>query len=714
MSYASIDPVRVRTLVIFLKVWSKRRKINSPYLGTLSSYGYALLVIFFLVHVKNPPVLPNLQQLPPPRPVPYEDTHIGGNDVWFFDDIDLLKERWQSSNTESVGELLIDFFKYYSRDFTYNTGVASIKMGLLKKSAKGWLNEYKDGRDERNRFCIEDPFETDFNVARCVTKEGLYAIRGEFMRASRILAARPERTIMALAQLCEEREDEFARPLPSQPFVPPRLSIPSQPPYSVNSSELRPSGSLPEFFTPASSVPISSRMPGDDSHSNSSPPKAVDLPSTVADTPEHMAPKRSKYTSPPPPDDPEHKSYENRLGLGISLATSSTTARQPVRAEEASSSSSEILSDEDRAEVESVGSLDGIGTGVHRMPMSQELKRLSFFATTSEEEEPGWLVINTPKANTQEPLGRDNQRGRAPLRFGFGVGDQSATPTPTPKSHARTPTVEGVPIPDSPRRSMSGPPGSAPRWVSHPQAHLSRRVPSDENVEEEIGTATYPGGSYPPAGQGLQFGDVRTPFPFYQHQAVAHMNAYMTTAPSHAFTVHHPGPIVAPPPVSIPMEYGRHSWHQNMGMGMGYGSPGSSTASSPVSTRRAKLPVPQGVKAPSSPGSGAVSPTTKTSPSLQWASPGSQAQSSGVGVHGTSPGSGSGKARSPKNRGVEGVVEVQSTGSSNGKKASPSKNEAAVEERAEEQLSQSVGSLKLGSSSTSASSSSASPVQSPR
>ncbi|KIJ23540.1 hypothetical protein M422DRAFT_77231 [Sphaerobolus stellatus SS14] len=208
MSYASIDPVRVRTLVIFLKVWSKRRKINSPYLGTLSSYGYALLVIFFLVHVKNPPVLPNLQQLPPPRPVPYEDTHIGGNDVWFFDDIDLLKERWQSSNTESVGELLIDFFKYYSRDFTYNTGVASIKMGLLKKSAKGWLNEYKDGRDERNRFCIEDPFETDFNVARCVTKEGLYAIRGEFMRASRILAARPERTIMALAQLCEEREDD--------------------------------------------------------------------------------------------------------------------------------------------------------------------------------------------------------------------------------------------------------------------------------------------------------------------------------------------------------------------------------------------------------------------------------------------------------------------------------------------------------------------------
>lgn len=45
------------------------RKINSPYKGTLSSYGYVLLVIYFLVHVKSPPVLPNLQQMPPLRPI---------------------------------------------------------------------------------------------------------------------------------------------------------------------------------------------------------------------------------------------------------------------------------------------------------------------------------------------------------------------------------------------------------------------------------------------------------------------------------------------------------------------------------------------------------------------------------------------------------------------------------------------------------------------
>ncbi|KAI0033512.1 hypothetical protein K488DRAFT_47592, partial [Vararia minispora EC-137] len=209
--YAIIDPTRVRTMVLFLKVWCKRRKINSPYKGTLSSYGYVLLVIFFLVHVKNPPVLPNLQQMPPMRPILHAETHIGGHNVWFFDDIELLRQRWQSSNRESVGQLLTDFFKYFSRDFLYNTGVASIRAGLLKKETKGWQNDldpsrYKDSR-ERNRFCIEDPFETDFNVARCVTKDGLYLIRGEFMRASRILALRPERALAAIAQLCEERNE---------------------------------------------------------------------------------------------------------------------------------------------------------------------------------------------------------------------------------------------------------------------------------------------------------------------------------------------------------------------------------------------------------------------------------------------------------------------------------------------------------------------------
>ncbi|KAF9649701.1 hypothetical protein BDM02DRAFT_1762344 [Thelephora ganbajun] len=245
MCYAMIDPARVRTMVLFLKVWSKRRRINSPYHGTLSSYGYVLLVLYFLIHVKNPPVLPNLQQMSPIRPVSKEEIHLNGFNIWFFDDIELLRQRWQSANTETVAELLIDFFKYFSREFSYSLGVASIRAGLLKKESKGWSTEPDPiTRRERNRFGIEDPFETDFNVARCVTKEGLFVIRGEFMRASRVFSARPERAIVALAQLCEERkDDEIVQPDGSNqtsPFIPPRMSpAPAQTSYTVGGSPAR-------------------------------------------------------------------------------------------------------------------------------------------------------------------------------------------------------------------------------------------------------------------------------------------------------------------------------------------------------------------------------------------------------------------------------------------------------------------------------------------
>ncbi|KAI6022912.1 hypothetical protein BKA83DRAFT_4270656 [Pisolithus microcarpus] len=277
MCYAMIDPPRVRTFVLFLKVWSKRRKINSPYQGTLSSYGYVLLVIYFLVHVKNPPVLPNLQQIPPLRPVSKEDTHINGYNTWFFDDIELLCQSWRSSNTETVAELLIDFFRYYSRDFAYSTGVASIR------ACKGWQNDvaskFNDSR-ERNRFCIEDPFETDFNVARCVTREGLYQIRGEFMRASRILAMRP-RALVALSQLCEEKR---RHPI----FVPPRLSVP--PPGDNNT--------------------VRSRGP--------SPSERLSL--RPEDSLRESCAARSQWTSPPSPEAPASQH------AGLVLATSSILA----------------------------------------------------------------------------------------------------------------------------------------------------------------------------------------------------------------------------------------------------------------------------------------------------------------------------------------------------------------------------------------------------
>ncbi|KAF9074645.1 hypothetical protein BDP27DRAFT_1416053 [Rhodocollybia butyracea] len=506
MCYAMIDPTRVRTMVLFLKVWSKRRKINSPYKGTLSSYGYVLLVIYFLVHVKNPPVLPNLQQMPPLRPISKEETHLAGYNTWFFDDIELLRQRWHSENTETVAELLIDFFRYFSRDFLYNIGVASIRAGLLKKDTKGWQNDLSAGRyndaRERNRLCIEDPFETDYNVARCVTKDGLYTIRGEFMRASRVLATRPERAILALADLCDERKEEDLVTAP--PYVPVRQQFPPQTPYTVGSRPMRSKG------TPAIPSPIIKlHEPG---------PQQV----PIRPPPEHMAPKRSQWTSPPPPEAPssDHTLFESQLGIGLELATAATEAREKQEASYISSSSSsssnnsEILDEydearSDAAESDDVTSIRSFteGTGTTVAHFGQASAGPSF-------RRPSWLVQGSPNmrlAQAQidlmnEPPSRFMSAPKSSHEHGHRPEFQTnrfnrfdtSEPGPSPVSMVEPPLTKSgsSSISLSMKRSSSGPPRRIPKGHGHSPLAVSIPLPPSPDIStpsnhEEPATVFY-------------------------------------------------------------------------------------------------------------------------------------------------------------------------------------------------------------------------------
>ena len=57
--YCKIDP-RLAQLVHIVKHWAKKRNVNDPYKGTLSSYCYVLMCIFHL-QTRSPPILPVLQ-----------------------------------------------------------------------------------------------------------------------------------------------------------------------------------------------------------------------------------------------------------------------------------------------------------------------------------------------------------------------------------------------------------------------------------------------------------------------------------------------------------------------------------------------------------------------------------------------------------------------------------------------------------------------------
>ena len=227
--YSLCDP-RVKTMVLFVKRWAKRRKINSPYHGTLSSYGYVLMVLHYLINVAKPPVLPNLQHVPAGRIESADNpSQVEGYDARFWRDELAIMATAQSgrmnSNTESTGSLLRGFFQYFGtgspQSFDWMTQVLSLRTigGIVTKASKGWTgakttvsegqNEGDEKKEVRHRylFAIEDPFEVDHNIARTVVHNGIVAIRDEFRRAVRVIGSVRYEGCMAKEDLLAEAED---------------------------------------------------------------------------------------------------------------------------------------------------------------------------------------------------------------------------------------------------------------------------------------------------------------------------------------------------------------------------------------------------------------------------------------------------------------------------------------------------------------------------
>ena len=200
--YCLYDP-RVAEVGVFVKTWAKLRDINTPYWGTLSSYGYVLMALHYLMNICSPPVIPNLQHLALDEdswkgtaPELFE----GKYDIRFWTRGEKLDHVRQISpqNRETTGSLLRGFFWYYAtyEGFNFKNDIISIrtKGGVLRKNSKGWTEgKWVEGTDknkvrQRYLFAIEDPFEVDHNIGRVVGHHGIVAIRDEFRRAWNIIS----------------------------------------------------------------------------------------------------------------------------------------------------------------------------------------------------------------------------------------------------------------------------------------------------------------------------------------------------------------------------------------------------------------------------------------------------------------------------------------------------------------------------------------------
>lgn len=150
--YSLCDP-RVVPMVQYVKGWAKRRKVNSSYSGTLSSYGYVLMVLHYLINVANPPVLPNLQ-LWDSNGTHVEETRIVDRyNVSFWrneEEIRALAAQGKLiNNYDPLGSLLRDFYHYYAATgvevvhygFSWFHDALSLRTrgGLIPKRSKGWV-----------------------------------------------------------------------------------------------------------------------------------------------------------------------------------------------------------------------------------------------------------------------------------------------------------------------------------------------------------------------------------------------------------------------------------------------------------------------------------------------------------------------------------------------------------------------------------------------
>ncbi|XP_060894504.1 terminal uridylyltransferase 4 [Labrus mixtus] len=160
-SYAAID-WRVKVLCYVMKVFAKMCDIGDASRGSLSSYAYTLMVLFFLQQ-RNPPVIPVLQEIYDGKQKP--ENLVDGWNVYFFDDLKTLPTRWpqHETNTETVGELWLGLLRFYTEDFDFREHVVCIRQhGRLTTFNKQWTSKY---------IVIEDPFDLNHNLGAGLSRK---------------------------------------------------------------------------------------------------------------------------------------------------------------------------------------------------------------------------------------------------------------------------------------------------------------------------------------------------------------------------------------------------------------------------------------------------------------------------------------------------------------------------------------------------------------
>jgi len=163
--YSDID-IRVKSLMVAVKQWTKDNKINSAQDNTLSSYTWMNMVIFYLQCIG---FVPNLQCQNLMRECNHDmgwgrserrQDNINNLNTAYLKWKGQAEQFWKRSSEVddayvSVSILLYGFFRFYSREFPTHLYLVSIKRGGRIRLPKTVFSDRAS-----LHLCIEDPFET--------------------------------------------------------------------------------------------------------------------------------------------------------------------------------------------------------------------------------------------------------------------------------------------------------------------------------------------------------------------------------------------------------------------------------------------------------------------------------------------------------------------------------------------------------------------------
>jgi len=262
-TYSGILP-EVRILAAIVKRWAKARNINDPSEHTLSSYGYIIMLLYFLtthkatdqggiVNVQDKDsasssslsqrgqgqrrdgeeiaactLIPNLQWMDPawlqtPPGTPFKELDAKPSNQYstmvhpsepsytvntYFNPLNdeatttalqnhlhhtntntankkpTNNQKQQKRNTPPVGILLASFFRYYAYEFDYKRHIVSLnatcRYGPIDRESKAETDGWKL---YGQALCVEDPFESFYDVAHVLKPIHFQRTRREFALA---------------------------------------------------------------------------------------------------------------------------------------------------------------------------------------------------------------------------------------------------------------------------------------------------------------------------------------------------------------------------------------------------------------------------------------------------------------------------------------------------------------------------------------------------